>query len=89
MKVVVEQSDIDIARQTNSFSLTGFCPIARTLKRKLKKQIRVGNANHIVINKDIYVVKDNPDLVQKFIDDFDDGKKIKPIQFELVKKHKT
>ena len=79
MKIIVTKEDIQNGRRENPY----LCPIARAIKRQCKytgRRVSVG-CRVATVN---YRTLDIPKSAQKFIDDFDNKKPVKPFSFNLV-----
>ena len=79
MKITVTKKDIQNGRRENPW----FCPIARAIKRQCKltgSRVSIGARSAAVD----YVNLDIPKSAQKFIDNFDNKKSVKPFSFYLV-----
>lgn len=88
MKIKITQADIDKALCDGvRYSLNISCPIAQSITRRYKKPVRV-EYNEICIfdsyNKEkYYFFGKNAKRIQKFIDRFDMGRKVRPVEFEV------
>lgn len=79
MKIKVLQKDINLGEKGNGCN----CPIARALNRKFKKHFRVTPTS--ISNIHSRYLCSLPTAAQKFIHKFDNGRKVKPFQFEIPK----
>ena len=79
MKITVTKEDIQKGRRGDPF----LCPVARAIKRRCKltgRKVVVGNSLASVLSRTL----DIPKKAQKFINNFDDKRPVKPFSFNLV-----
>lgn len=83
MKIDIKLTEEDIASGRGYHGEYHACPIAQHLKRIGFENLQVDN-DYILASKDgkSYKYK-TPTQAQVFIEDFDDGKEVVPIEFEL------
>lgn len=76
MKVKVTQKDIDNGKAKDCRT----CPIAQAIRRTNPNKVIIVDRDIIYIDKKLY---STPQKASTFINLFDDGDKVKPIDFEL------